>query len=171
MVTWMLWLSVTALSDGTIVAFSGNVTTVIPEGSGNAASCGMPVFDAGLEAGAFVWQDCPAGFPNGRWHLRLTAGGGDVVRYDGVITTNGALSALTPFSYESTDQLDGTPQEQTFLMRMLSSGVDGLDFQIDSASQLCLEFTAASSDTVIYQGENKIESTGLTNLAGTEACN
>jgi len=158
-------------SSATITASSGNVTTVIPDGSGSVESCGTPAIDAGQEAGAFVWQDCPAGVPDGRWHLRLTAGGGGVVRYDGVITTNGSLSALSPFSYESSDQLDGTPQEQTFLMRMLASGVDGLDFQAANASQLCIEFLAASSATVIYLGENKIELTGHTNLAGTEPCN
>jgi hypothetical protein len=134
------------------------------------ASCGMPAIAPREEAGAFVWQDCPGGVPTGRWHLRLTAGGDAVVRYDGTLTTDGAMTNVVPYRLESTDVLSGDASQQTFLMRMFGVGVDGADLSLGGASELCLGFSGTSAGPTIYRGADKVSGTGPMNVIDGGAC-
>lgn len=108
------------------------------------SACGEPFFDPSAEQGIFIWQDCATD----EWFLRMTSGGSpSVVIYNGAIVSNGAIQQVSPFSAESNDVIDATtdPLQVAFSLRMINSGVDGIDVVPAAGSSLCFELDAPAS--------------------------
>jgi hypothetical protein len=111
-------------------------------------SCGMPVYDAGKDAGIFLWRNCGTG----EWHARLTAGGG-AQRHHGGSVRNTAITDLAPVALEPDDVLraDG-PTTLNFLMTVAGANVDGFRFTPADLSKSCFEVTTTSAVRVGASG-------------------
>ena len=130
-------------------------------------ACGEPSISPSTEAGLFVWQDCS----NDEWFIRTTAGGGSAVEYIGSLTSDIAIGPVTTFSFEGVDSysLSNSDKELSYLMRMSGVGVDGLDIDLTSVSELCLSLD--DPNQVIYVGEDKIPFLSTVNLINIgDAC-
>jgi hypothetical protein len=74
------------------------------------------------------------------------------MRYDGVLTTHSDLNDTSTFAYDSSDQLSIIENRIAWLMRMLSSNVDGSDFAARDATGLYLEFTGPAGARKVFTG-------------------
>jgi hypothetical protein len=100
---------------------------------------GDPGYDAGTEAGLFVWKDEASGV----WQVRGTGGSG-FGRYTGEIVSDQPFSSVTGVSLEGNDVLDTTdPLRIVFDMRMWSPWQDGFDFRVPDGAQVALNLQSA----------------------------
>lgn len=102
------------------------------------SGCGEPAFDAGSEAGVFVWQDCNTGI----WSARFASGGSPTtVFFTGTVASDQAYASVTGVSLEASDTLDSTtdPLQIDYDLRMLGTGFDGFDFVPGTGASLCFD--------------------------------
>ncbi len=134
-------------SGATLTTLSATATITDNEVSG----CGEPAFDAGTEAGVFVWQDCTTGI----WSARFTSGGSPTtVFYTGNVASDQAFGAVSGVSLENTDTVDSTtdPLQIDYDLRMLGTGFDGFDFTPAAGASLCFDRDGGGS---IFVGGDK----------------
>jgi len=134
--------------------FSIQSNTVTTPFLASQVACGEPEIDPSSEAGLFVWQDCSSDLS---WHIVATAGGSDsVAKYDGQIVSNVSVGALSTVSFESSDiaQIENT-NTLNFVLRMLRSGIDGIDFSASGATSLCLHMNPSVVGSPVYLGAAK----------------
>ena len=136
---------------GAILAAVSATATIFDN---EVSSCGAPVFDpaSAADKGIFVWKDCISG----EWYVRMTSGGSSsVVIYNGSIVSNNPFSQVVPFSNESNDVVDATtdPLQIVYSLRMINTGVDGIDVVPAVGSTLCFELDSPVSASVFVGAE------------------
>jgi hypothetical protein len=81
--------------------------------------------------------------------VRVTAGG-QVVSYQGTLTSDQAFASLAAFSFEANDVL---PPD--YIMNVGNTGQDGLDYSLQSGATGC--FTLDSPTNLpVYAGSNRV---------------
>jgi hypothetical protein len=108
-------------------------------------ACGQPSYDKATETAAFIWNDCGTE----DWHVRVTAGG-QVVSYQGTLTSDQAFASLAGFSYEANDVL---PPD--YVMNVGNTGQDGLDFTVQSGAEACFTLDVPG-DLPVYAGADRV---------------
>lgn len=129
--------------------------------------CGEPDIDRSSEAGVFLWRDCPGG----GWQMRVTAGGGPKIIYEGQVTADEPFPApVTPFSNEGADLVDDSdPNVIVYSLRVANSGWDGLGFETPSSGATCFAAPVPGGIT-IYVGGEKAAVGATLDLATLNAC-
>ncbi len=141
-------------------------TATIIDDDAALVSCGMPTFARGSDPGVFVWQDCSTG----QWYLRAVGGGLVWTSYSGSLESNKAFSNVVGVELEGADQVDvSTGNRIAFTLGVGGMGVDGIDFAIQSESQVCLGLTAPVGAQV-YLGAEKMPMSGSFDLVTLERC-
>ncbi|MCG8428711.1 MAG: FG-GAP-like repeat-containing protein [Chromatiales bacterium] len=132
-----------------------------------AYACGEPDIDRATETGVFLWQDCPTN----TWHMRVTAGGGPKITYQGQVSAEQPFPAApVPFSVEGADWIDSSdPQLILYSLSVSNTGHDGFEFETPATGQTCFEVTAPVSAQV-YVGVGKDPVGTSVDLATLGAC-
>jgi hypothetical protein len=130
-------------------------------------ACGEPSINRASEAGVFLWRDCPSN----TWQMRVTAGGGPKIVYQGQVTAEQSFpSAPTEFSWEGADSVVGSAQAIQYSLNVANAGWDGFGFEMPASGQTCFE-VAAPSGAQIYVGAEKDPVLGSSvDLATIGAC-
>ncbi len=133
------------LTSATTNTVTASATILDDDSGGTLPSCGEPSYDKATETAAFIWNDCGTN----DWHLRVTAGG-QVVSYQGTLTSDQGFTTMSPFSFESNDVLP-----PNYVMNVGNTGQDGLDFSFPTGAAVC--FTLDSpANLPVYAGSNRI---------------
>jgi hypothetical protein len=141
-------------------------TATIIDDDAALVSCGMPAFARGSDPGVFVWQDCGTG----RWSLRAVGGGLGWTTYGGSMESDKAFSSAVGVELEGADQVDvSTAGRIGFTLGVGGTGIDGIDFAIQSGAQVCLGLTAPAGAQV-YLGAEKMPMSGSFDLVTLETC-
>ena len=135
-------LQLTSADTNTVNA---SATILDDDSAGTLPACGAPTYDKATETAAFVWNDCGTN----DWHVRVTAGG-QVVSYQGTLTSNQAFASLAAFSYEANDVLP-----PNYVMNVGNTGHDGLDYSLQSGAAACFTLDAPSN-LPVYAGSNRV---------------
>ncbi|MCF7989619.1 MAG: FG-GAP-like repeat-containing protein [Thiohalocapsa sp.] len=145
---------------------SGEVSIIDDEG----IACGEPSYDAGTEAGLFVWRDCDAAGPDQTWSARVTAGGsGTVVEYGGVISSDAALSA-TGFSIEGADEVNVVAGDVSYVLFVKGTGQDGVNLTVPAGESACFGAETLPAGAVVEVGVARTPVTVPFDLATLESC-
>lgn len=156
------------------LALSNPVNAVLTVSSATAtiddnevSACGEPEIDRGSETGLFLWRDC---FSN-NWHMRVTAGGGPKLTYDGQVGSSEVFpSPPVPFSVEGADSVDDTdPQAVLYSLNVANSGWDGFGFEKPATGQTCFELSSPGG-VQIFLGEDKTAAGTSVDLDTLAAC-
>jgi hypothetical protein len=120
--------------------------------STGALACGAPSYDAGRNAGVFLWREC--GGPG--WQVRATAGGGSAITYAGSVSSNGAFSSVRPYSLENLDRLTTRtdPPRIDFSMTVVQNWEDGFGFAYPDSAGACFR-VAEPSGTAVLVGPSR----------------
>ena len=70
----------------------------VTPGVAPAYPCGAPPLDGAVDAGVFLWQDCPSG----EWRLKAVAAGG-AITFAGSIYSNTAYTSVKGFALDEGD--------------------------------------------------------------------
>jgi len=143
----------------TLVLSNPSSATLVPGGGtgtitdDEVSACGEPGYDPAVDAGVFVWQDCPSD----QWRARFTAGGGSFLRYTGTVGSDQAFNAVMPVSLESRDIFDYTtdPTTITYQLGMGASWQDGFDFTYPTVANVCFGIDIPAG-TEVFVGPNRI---------------
>jgi hypothetical protein len=146
---------------GTVQTFTGvaaNALYSITEGSSGtglavssdkalAYQCGPPTLDGAVDAGVFIWRDCPSG----EWRLKTAAAGG-AVTYSGEITSTGGFTSVRGMGLGSLDLLDAStnPNKLVFTIATTGTGVPGVNFTVPDGADTCLQISAPAGTPVLY---------------------
>ncbi|MCG8426019.1 MAG: hypothetical protein MI754_01525, partial [Chromatiales bacterium] len=135
---------------------------------GAITTCGQPTIDRSVERGVFLWQDCPSN----NWHMRVTAGGGPRVDYDGQVSAAQPFPSVpVPFSLEGADSLDSSdPMLILYDLRVANTGQDGFGFEVPASGQTCFE-VLSPVDAQLFLGPDKQLVGNSVDLATTGPCN
>ena len=153
---------------------SNPVAAILTDGSATGTitdnepyACGEPSIDSATETGVFLWRDCPTD----AWHMRVTAGGGPKITYEGqVLATQPFPSTPVAYSHEGADWMDSSdPLAILFGLKVSGTGQDGFDFRTPTTGQTCFELTAPANAQV-YVGVGKDLVGGSVDLATLGAC-
>lgn len=112
---------------------------------------GMPVYNAGLESGVFIWKD----YFDEPYHLR-SIGDGRNQTFDVSVLSDKAINSAVEVQTEIDDVLTVTNNKLLF-HSVLTSWVDGVDFNIAPASQalLTLEHNNRNNPDLLYIGNSR----------------
>jgi hypothetical protein len=132
-----------------------------------AYACGEPSIDAATETGVFLWQDCPSS----AWHMRVTAGGGPKITYEGQVVAEQAFpSAPAAYSQEGADWMDSSdPRGILFSLNVSGTGQDGIDFETPVTGQACFDLTTPANAQVYVGADKDLVGTSL-DLANLGIC-
>ena len=130
-------------------------------------ACGEPSIDRASEAGVFLWRDCPSN----NWQMRVTAGGGSKIVYEGQVTAEQPFPSVpTEFSWEGADSVVGSAQAILYRLNVANTGWDGFGFETPASGQTCFEVSAPDAAS-IYVGAGKEPVSGSSvDLATMGAC-
>ena len=129
-------------------------------------ACGEPSIDRASEAGVFLWRDCPSN----NWQMRVTAGGGSKIVYEGQVTAEQSFpSAPTEFSWEGADSVVGSAQTIQYSLNVANTGLDGFGFEPPLSGQTCFEVSAPAG-AQIHVGVGKDPVGRSVDLATMSAC-
>ncbi len=110
-----------------------------------ATPYGQPDYDSSEQEGLFLWQNENE---QGLWHLRVTAGGENLSRYTGSISSNLGSELIQPVDLEPNDTLITTnPQQIDFDLRVRNSGEDGIDFRFPPGAGLMLNLEESQQES------------------------
>lgn len=129
--------------------------------------CYEPAFAAGGEAHLFIWDSCDG---SGLWQVRATGGGSNSL-YSGSLTADQPFTSVSPFSLESSDELDTTnPAAIDYLMRVFGAGVDGFSFSFAAGSNPCFDAPGLPAGAQVLVGQDRKTATVPFNLETFESC-
>ena len=155
-------LRLSAAVNALIIDASGTATI----GDNEVYACDEPIIDKSSETGVFLWRDCPSN----SWQMRVTAGGGPKIVYEGQVTAEQSFpSAPTEFSLEGSDSLVGGVQTIQYSLNVANTGWDGFGFEAPASGQTCFE-VAAPGGAQIYLGVGKDPVGSSVDLATLGAC-
>jgi len=139
-----------------------------PPPPGPVTTCGKPNINRAVERGVYLWQECPGN----RWHMRVTAGGGPRITYEGEVSAVQPFpSPPIPFRLEGPDWIDSSDARAIrYGLRVVKAGQDGIDFEIPAGGQTCFDVFSPSSAQV-FIGKNKQPVGTSVDLATTGSCN
>jgi hypothetical protein len=110
-------------------------------GDAPAYACGPPVpaLNAAVDAGVFIWRDCPSG----KWILKTVSGGAKRT-YVGHLDSSAAFTTVTPVSLSSNDVLDFTTDPQVIDFSFVTNGTDtdGINFVTHAGASTCVSINA-----------------------------
>ncbi len=147
------------LSSAVTNAVSATASILDNDGGSTLPACGQPSYDKATETAAFIWNDCGTN----DWHVRVTAGG-QVVSYQGTLTSDQGFTTMSPFSFEANDVLP-----PNYVMNVGNTGQDGLDFSFPTGAAVC--FTLDSpSNLPVYAGSDRVLMGSAMSLPDFGAC-
>lgn len=129
-----------------------------------AVRCGAPDIDYSADRHAFLWKDCDSG----GWHARFAAGGGDWLRYDGMVTSDSSFTSVKPVELESGDLLT-VNGDIGFSLGVIASGADGFDFSVGNDAGTCFHLDAPENTPVLL-GPERASTLPPFDLATGETC-
>ena len=156
-------LELSNASNATIADAVGTATIIDDD---NISACGAPPINYGADRQAFVWKDCG----QGTWRVRVSAGAGDFLRYEGTIRAAATLSNLTPVKLEASDLLE-QPDSHTVEFSLGVSGgwFDGFDVVTGSDAGTCFALTLPTGTPVLV-GPNRVPRASPFDLGTLGAC-
>jgi len=90
----------------------------------NINTVGRPAYNAGQDAGYFIWQD----EDDGEWHLRWSGNGLTTFNFQGAISSTSLMNNVRSFSFESNDSFQVSSPSDLAFNAFAGAGEDGLDF-------------------------------------------
>lgn len=144
-----------------------------PLNTGAPDYCYAPALDPSQDSGMFIWKNC--GSSPETWHIRTAAGGSaSAYQFNATVTsTSGTLfQSVNPVSFEGSDWLvpANVTTQFSFMQRMIGAGFDGVDFEIPTGSDVCLDPTTLHPGTQVYVGANRIPKTGAFDIETLGNC-
>lgn len=102
--------------------------------------------------GLFLWKDC-----DGRWHARAgSVGNSGRVRVVGSIVSSNDFSNVIGYDLEQTDWLDSSNPKQILIdFAFISPEYDGLDFDVPTGSQLCVDLSISDGNLPVAVGRQR----------------
>jgi hypothetical protein len=163
---------------GTVETFAGVAVDQLyrlTEGAGIAAvvagqalayPCGAPPLDGAVDAGIFLWRDCPSG----EWRLKTVAGGG-AVQYDATITSTAGYTSVKGVGVDAEDRLDWLTNPLQIVVSFATSGrnQDGVNFLPQGNTSTCLS-VAAPAGVPVYYGPFRVPLTPPFNVESQGPC-
>jgi hypothetical protein len=139
----------------------------VTPGVAPAYPCGAPPLDGAVDAGVFLWQDCPSG----EWRLKAVAAGG-AITFAGSIYSNTAYTSVKGFALDEGDALDWltNPYQIVFTLNASGNGIDGLNFLPKGGGSTCLHVSAPPG-TPVYYGPFRVPITSPFNVDTQAPCN
>lgn len=138
-------------------------------------SCGAPALDTvKSRSGVYIWRDCTSE----GWRI-LASGDGTTVptRFSGEVLSDADFTKVTAVDLEHpADTLDlSNPKRIGFVFKVLSQGVDGVDFSVPVGSSSCVNIHAAvQGGTIVernvYFGKDAVQQTSPFSLGTFESC-
>jgi len=102
-------------------------------------------------SGYSIWQDCPSGVPDGRWHFRVSGKftpcffgpcyDGGYAQYLSQLQTDGQLGEVEAFDIDADDRIREFDTKTLSLQGTYHTNrdnVDGIDFTLENATKLCV---------------------------------
>ena len=125
----------------------GGIVAVTP-GVAPGYPCGAPPLNGAVDAGIFLWQDCPSG----EWRLKAVAAGG-AITFAGTLTTITRLHERQRRRARECDVLDWltNPYQIAFRFNASGNGIDGVNFLPQGNTKTCVK-TSAPAGVKIFVG-------------------
>ncbi len=132
----------------------------------DAPVCGAPTFNPATEKGVFVSIDCGSG----KYRVEASAGG-SYTQFDGLITSDMAITGLVRESIENTDTVNanGAPGILDFIMKVSGNRRDAIEFDIAPNASGCFELTAPAGGAVFF-GVDRMPMPASFELSTLDAC-
>jgi len=132
-------------------------------------------------SGYSIWQDCPEGVPDGRWHFRVSGNftpciigpcfDGGFAPYLSQLQTDGQLREIEAFDIDADDRIR-MPDASTLSLQGTyhtnRTNVDGVDFTLENATKLCVN-TGAQVGAIVGANRWQYAENSIDILSG-ESC-
>lgn len=130
----------------------GFIGIALPVISTTTHTYGYPRYNPIDDKNLFIWSNKGTG----KWHVRVSAGGGNGVRYVGRITTSSPITMLNDVFLESSDLVELESDHGIYFdVRVSGKWQDGFDFRVPTGTTVQVELndnTDAARDLVEIGG-------------------